>query len=235
MKRRLFHTFCFLFIPFTINAGPIVIEDANWCSGSEILKRNLLFGIAQGDKIESLFNVTVEPSSGVILPTFSLAETYEVISSPGENPSYVRTKIVACGELGDRLVDHKGFFNEWFRGLFEETPLGGFNGTLLEDVKVPVKNENGELVEQLLKTACLFQSLSPYLTEEKNPVSDEDKGYLRHYVWLRIIISPEVPYGVVSFTYKSWESDTINKPQTKVHSEFSLKSVSRLIPVQLKY
>lgn len=233
MKKRLFQTICILFIPATISASPIVIENENWCSGGEILKRNLLLGIGQGDKLESMLNLTIEPSSGAILPPLFLAETYEVISDPGENPSSVRTKIVSDGELGDRVVDHKGFFNEWFRGLFEETPLGGFNGTLLQDVKVPVKNENGELVDQLLKAACEFQSLSPYLTEEKNPVSDEDKGYLRQYIWVNIIVSPEVPYGVVSFTYKSWESDTINKPQTKVQSEFKLRSVSRLIPVQL--
>lgn len=224
-----------LLIQFYLNASPIVIDDANWCSGSAILKRNLLLGVENGDKIDARFNLTVEPSSGDNPKPNILVETYEAISAPGENPSSVRTKVVVSGELGDRIMDHRGFFNEWFRGLFEETPLGGFNGTILQDVTVPVKNSNGEIIHQPLQSACEFQSLAPYLTEAKNPVSDEDKNYLRHFEWVSIIVSPEVPYGVVSFTYKSWKSDTINKPQTKVQSEFSLQSVSRLIPVQLKY
>lgn len=234
MKSKLFQFLLIFLFSTSLYANPIILDDPNWCSGSEILKRNLLLGIQLEDTLSASITVTSEPSSGALLRPSILNETYEVIGTPVEDPSTVLTKITIPGELGDRVMDHKGFFNEWFRGLFEETPLGGFTGTILSDVTVPVKDENGDIVEQTLKAACLFVSITPYLTEEKNPVAEEDRGYLRHFEWLSIVVSPEVPFGVVSFTYKSWKSDTINKPQTKNQTEFKIQYVSRLIPVEIK-
>lgn len=232
-----------LFLPFSTQAdpqaGPIVLNNKNWCNGSEILKVDLLQGILVGDKVETTQTLAVEPSSGAVPKITDLKEDFEVVEvsyDPVQKLTSTKTKIVVKGsELGDRIVYHPGFLNKFFRGLFEVSPIGAFNGTLLEDVTVPVKNADGTITPQKLKAACLFQSPSPYPAERDNPKSDDDRGYLRKYESLTIIVSPEVPYGVVSFTSKVWMSDTIDKPQTKNESSLSLRSVSRLIPVEVAY
>ena len=218
-------------------------NETNWCTtAGEILKVKFLKAISYRDQVEVETDTFIIPSNGELPKDGSLmfqsrqTDTYLVEEAKGnpEERQTVRVKVTTKGKDGAdlvRIMDHRGFLHETeFANLIQQTTLGSLGGTLLENVKVQVLQENGTVVEVPLKYACKFESKVVHLTESQNPDKKADKKYLRKFEWLSIVISPEVPLGVVSYTHRLWMNDTVDKPQTHVVTKFNVKSVSRLLP-----
>lgn len=215
----------------------------NWCTtAGEILKVKFLKEIADKDQLQVETETFIIPSNGELPKDGSLmfqsrqTDTYLVEEAKGnpEERQSVRVKVTTRGKDGADLVrsmDHRGFLHETeFANLIQQTTLGSLGGTLLESVTVPVLQGNGTVVETPLKYACKLESKVVHLTESQNPDKKADKKYLRKFEWLSIVISPEVPLGVVSYTHRMWMNDTVDKPQTHIVTKFNVKSVSRLLP-----